>query len=381
MLIVNANVWNGKGFEEKGRIRTGGGRVTETGRELSPRAGERILDAEGDTVLPGFVDVHIHAFRGRDTMAGEEAVRAMSRSLFAEGVAAFCPTTMSASPEETARALRGIQAVMDRPEPEGARVLGAHMEAPFLSPARAGAQRKECFRLPAWESFLEMTGGRPESVRLITVAPELAGSEAFIRKARAAGVRVSLGHTAADGATVHRAGDWGADHVTHLFNAQTPLHHREPGVPGAALTDDRFFCELICDGIHLHPDIIRLAVRAAGAGRVLAVTDAMEAAGMPEGIYQLGGQEVVVRGGEARLRDGTLAGSVLTMKEALGNLIRRFGIPPETACAMVTETPAASVGEAVCGRLIPGSPLPLTRWSPKWEMKEIIREDQLPVAR
>lgn len=306
-------------------------------------------------------------------MEGAEAVRAMSRDLAELGVAAFCPTTMSAPPEETRNALRGIRQVMECPEENGARILGAHMEAPFLQEERAGAQRKEFFRDPSWEDFLWMTDGHPEIVSLITLAPERAGSEDFIRKAAAAGIHVSIGHTSADAETVHAAADWGADHVTHTFNAQTPVHHRKPGVPGAAMTDDRLYCEMICDGVHLHRDIVRLIARCKGPERAVAITDAMEAAGMPDGEYALGGQKVIVQAGQARLADGTLAGSVLTMPKALENLIHIFGIAPEAACAMCTAAPAASVHETAAGRLIPGAPGILTRWTREWKHAGVIR--------
>ncbi len=375
MLIENAVVFTGEKLVSGLSVRLLGGQVAETGAGLRAEPGEAVLNLSGDILLPGFVDVHIHACLGKDTMQGEEAVRSMSRALFRLGVAAFCPTTMSASEEDTRRAVAGIRAVMDRPEPRGARVLGAHMEAPFLQENRAGAQKKEYFADPDWEAFLRMADGRPDTVRLITLAPERSGSEAFIRAASARGVHVSLGHTSADAETVHLAGDWGADHITHTFNAQTPLHHREPGVPGAALTDDRFFCEMICDGIHLHPDIVRLIARCKGAGRAVAVTDAMEAAGMPDGEYALGGQPVTVKNGAARLADGTLAGSVLTMRTALENLIHRFHLPPEAACAMCTSAPASSVGEAAAGRMLPGAPAPLTRWSGGWRMLGIVTEE------
>ena len=367
MLFVNGIVFDGETFRKDLAVRAENGTVTETAEVIPWGKREQIVDLQGDYLLPGFVDVHIHAFRGRDVMEGEEAVREMSRNLAEAGVAAFCPTTMSASPEDTRKAVRGIRAVMERPEPDGARVLGAHMEAPFLQEAYAGAQRKEFFRDPSWDALEELTGGHPEAVRLITLAPERAGSEAFIRRAAANGIHVSLGHTAADAETVHRAADWGADHVTHTFNAQTPLRHRAPGVPGAALADGRLFCEMICDGIHLHGDIVRLLARCKGSGRSVAITDAMEAAGMPEGEYALGGQKVYVKDGAARLADGTLAGSVLTMPEALSNLIRRFGLEAADACAMCTSTPAASVGEAFAGRIAPGAPAPLTRWSADWK--------------
>lgn len=377
MLLTNLTAFTGEAFVPGLRVRLSEGRITAVGEDLSPLDGEETRDLGGDWLVPGFVDVHIHAFRGRDTMRGEADVRAMSRDLPAYGVAAFCPTTMSASPADTAAAVAAIREVMVRPEPQGARVLGAHMEAPFLSPKRAGAQLSRYFCDPGWETFLSLCGGCPEAVRLITLAPERPGSEAFIRRARAAGVHVSIGHTDADAETAHAAADWGADHATHLFNAQPPLLHRAPGIPGAALADSRIWCELICDGIHLHPDVIRVAVRAKadpsapGGGRALAVTDAMEAAGMPDGVYALGGQEVTVRGGAARLADGTLAGSVLTMPAILRNLIH-FGIDPAAACAMCTSVPAASVGEELCGRIAPGSPAVLTRWDSGWDRMEVI---------
>ena len=374
MLISNAVVFNGKNLQKGLKVRLEKGRIAETGEDLAPREGEETLDLDGDYLLPGFVDVHIHAFRGNDTMQGEDAVRAMSRGLAELGVAVFCPTTMSASQEDTRTALRGIRAVMERPEGNGSRVAGAHMEAPFLQESKAGAQRKEFFRDPDWKLFDWMTDGHPEMVRLITLAPERNGSEAFIRAAKAQGVHVSIGHTSADAQTVHQAADWGADHVTHTFNAQTPLHHREPGVPGAAMTDDRLYCEMICDGVHLHEDIVRLIARSKGPERAVAITDAMEAAGMPDGEYALGGQKVFVKAGEARLANGTLAGSVLTMPAALHNLIHRFGLPLEAACAMCTSTPAASIGDPLAGRMLPGSPGILTRWSPEWEMVSVIQE-------
>lgn len=372
MLIRHANVFVDGGFVNDLEVRVHNGAVQELGFGLTNGLYEDIIDLAGDYLLPGFVDVHIHAFRGHDAMAGEAAVRAMSRGLYREGVAAFCPTTMSASPEDTRRAVAGIAAVMARQEKGGARVLGAHMEAPFLQESKAGAQLKQYFTDPSMAAFEAMTGSQTDAVRLMTLAPERSGAEAFIREASAKGVTISIGHTSANAVQVHAAADWGATHVTHTFNAQTPLHHREPGVPGAAMVDDRLFCEMICDGVHLHADIVRLIVRCKGAHRAVAITDAMEAAGMPDGEYALGGQAVYVRGAEARLADGTLAGSVLTMRQALENLIHRFGIAPTDAITMCTATPADSIGEKLAGRIQPGAPAPLTRWSRDWYMLGIL---------
>ncbi len=369
-MLLTGGVALVDGRLQQTRVRLASDRVTEIGPELTALPGERILDLAGDFMLPGFVDVHIHAFRGQDMMAGEAALRAMSRALYREGVAAFLPTTMSATAEETRLALAGIRAVMAQPERFGARVLGAHLEAPFLSPAMAGAQRSECLMQPDFAALSDLCGGL-EGVRLLTLAPELPGSGAVIRSAVESGMVVSIGHSAATAEEVHRAADAGATHVTHTFNAQSPLHHRAPGVPGAALVDDRLYTEFIADGIHLHPDTVRLLVRAKGAQRAVAITDAMEAAGMPEGEYTLGGQAVTVRDREARLHNGTLAGSVLLLRDALQNLIT-WGLPPEDAARMCTQTPAESIGEKVLGRLAPGLPLPITRWSPDWRWRGAI---------
>ena len=363
MLIQNATAYLDHAFRAHTDLRVDQGKILEIGTGLSAAPGEQVLDCAGDFVIPGFVDVHIHAFRTHDAMQGGDAVRAMARDLRQEGVAAFCPTTMSASEEDTRLAVAGIREVRLHPREGEAKVIGAHMEAPFLCEKKAGAQRKEFFQDPSVAAFERMTDGHPEDARIMTVAPEREGSEAFIRRVTALGTVISVGHTASSAEQVHLAGDWGANHITHTFNAQTPLNHREPGVPGAGLTDDRFFAEMICDGIHLHRDTVRLIAKAKGPERAVAITDAMEAAGMPDGEYALGGQKVFVRNGAARLADGTLAGSVLLMRTALWNLIHLFGIAPEDAVRMCTETPADSVHEPGLGRLLPGAPAPVTRWS------------------
>ena len=371
MLLINATVLIRNEFMPHINVRLEGGAVSAVGADLSPLPGEEVRDLAGDYLLPGFVDVHTHAFKGCDTMQGEEAVRTMARNLYDMGVAAFLPTTMSAEVEPTRLALDGVRAAMTAPEKRSSRILGAHMEAPFINAKKAGAQRPEPLCNPDWDAFLQMTGNL-SAVKMITMAPELPGADDFIRRATEAGIVVSLGHTAATAEETHHAADLGANHITHTFNAQPPLHHRDPGLTGAALADDRFYTEFITDGVHLHDDIVKLICRCKGAKRAVAITDAMEAAGMPDGEYQLGGQAVIVKDGQARLTNGTLAGSVLTMKEALYNLIHRFGIAPVDAVRMCTSTPAESIGEVVCGHMVAGSPVPLTRWSAAWEFVSIV---------
>lgn len=365
MIIRNAKAFIQGAFREHTDILIKDGMIAQIGSQLDG-AGEEVIDLQGDLLLPGFVDVHIHAFMGQDTMNGEEAVRHMSRELKKFGVAAFLPTTMSASPEDTRKALAGIKAVMENPEKDGAIVLGAHMEAPFLNEGKAGAQPKQYFVLPTEENWQTYTGGHEDIVRLITMAPEKEGALDFIKRLTDSGIHVSIGHTASDAETVHAAADHGADHSTHTFNAQTPLNHRAPGVPGAALVDSRIACEFISDGIHLHPDIVRLIMLCKGKEKAVAITDAMEAAGMPDGQYQLGGQDVFVKEGAARLADGTLAGSTLTMVRAFQNLIQ-FGASPEAAATMTTSTPAESIGNQQFGVIKEGSPAIFARFNANYE--------------
>lgn len=342
MLIRNANAFIDGCFVPETDVLVKGGRIAAVGRQIAAQD-EQVVDLGGDYLLPGFVDVHIHGYGGYGVMDGEAALRGMSRALKKAGVAAFLPTTGSDDPQKLAAAVAYIRAVMDRPEEDGAVVLGAHMEGPFMNGKKCGAMLSENFLPPTAENFERITGGAYDAVRLISMAPELDGGEAFIRLAREKGVHVSIGHTAADAQTVHDAAAWGADHVTHTFNASSPLQHRAPGVPGAALVDDRLICEVIGDGVHVHPDIVRLIARCKGAARTAVVTDALSVSGLPEGEYGDDGHPVIVRSDAVYLPSGTLTGSCINMAQAFSNLIA-FGIVPEDAALMTTATPARSVG-------------------------------------
>ena len=354
MLIHNAVVFVDGGFHRDIAVRTQGERIAALGA-LRAEPGEEIFDARGHFLLPGFVDIHIHGCAGYDTMQGEAAVRRMAQHLGEQGVAAFLPTTMSASPADTLQALRGVRAAMARPS-HGAQVLGAHMEAPFMCAQYGGAQDTAHFTLPSLEAYAALTGEAADIVRLMTLAPELPGSRALMAVLTAQGVRIACAHSAATAEQLHEAADWGLSQVTHLFNAQTPLHHRQPGIPGAALTDARVAVQVIADMIHLHPDTVRLALLAkrGQAQGVLLITDAMMAAGMSDGVYTLGGQQVTVQNGAARLANGALAGSTLTLHRALRNLIVGLGIAPEEAVPLATEAPARSIGAQDVGRIAVG---------------------------
>ena len=369
MLVKNGLAFV-RGAFEAADVRVEGGRIAEVGC-LEARAGEDVRDAQGLYVLPGFVDIHIHAFGGADCMRGEGDVRRMSAGLLETGVAAFVPTTMSAYPEQTHDALRGIQAVMDKPEARGAAVLGAHMEAPFLALRFKGAQLGECLQAPSVAAYDEMVRGL-HCVRMMTLAPEIPGAMEVIAELKRRGVVTCAAHTEAKAADVHAAADAGLTQITHLFNAQTPLHHREPGVPGAGLADDRLIVQVISDGIHLHPDILRLAAKCKGAAGMALISDSMEAAGLPDGQYDLGGQAVYVRDGAARLENGVLAGSTLLMHQAVRNMIVLAGMPPEVVVPMATSTPADSVGAAGFGRIEPGAAGVLALMDRDWNFAGVV---------
>lgn len=309
---------------------------------------------EGAVVLPGFIDPHIHGAGGADAMDGTAAALAtISETVAREGTTSFLATTMTESGEAI---LRALTAVRDCRETPGARLLGVHLEGPFISETYAGAQPREYIAAPdidVFDRYQAASGGR---IRIVTVAPEVPGADALIRHLAETGVVPSVGHSAAGVADVRRAIACGARSVTHTYNAQSPFRHREIGVAGSALLYDELNCELIADGIHVSPEAIRLLVKNKPRGKMTLITDAMRAKGCPDGVSELGGQTVYVKNGEARLADGTLAGSVLRMNDAVRRMVQVIGLPFTDAVDMATKNTAAllgisdSCGEIACGK-------------------------------
>ncbi|MDR1598947.1 MAG: N-acetylglucosamine-6-phosphate deacetylase [Oscillospiraceae bacterium] len=351
MKIANGLVYQDEAYFADADLLITGGEITAIGPRLAP--GET-YDATGCYVVPGFIDLHIHGFGGVDAMAGADAVKTMSRELVKHGVTSFLPTTMTAPKPDTRAAVRGVAQAMADPEPNGATVLGCLMEGPFFCKKRKGAQPENALLNPSLADFEDMTGEDAGVARRLALAPELPGAVELIRELVRRGVQVSLGHTDATHAQMITAVGAGASSVTHVYNAMSPLTHREPGAVGAALTSRQLAAEFIADMIHLHPAALRLAFDAKGPQGCVAITDSMEAGGMPDGQYQLGGQEVFVKDNAARLSDGTLAGSVLTMRRSLENMVSVVGIPLADALPMYTSTPARLIGEARRGQLAEG---------------------------
>ena len=303
-------------------------------------AAEEVIDAGGWYVAPGFINVHIHGCKGSDTMdATQEALGAMQAFLPRTGVTAFLPTTMTCAWQEIAAALTAVRTAMQTPR-AGAQVLGAHMEGPFISPAKKGSQAEENILRADYARLAPFA----DVVRIVTVAPEEVLEAAFFAACRRAGIRVSIGHTAADYETACRAvRAYGASRFTHLYDAMQGFHHRAPGVVGAAFDTDAYV-ELIADNVHLHPMTQRLVWRVKQGHHVILITDSMRACGLGDGDSELGGQFVRVSGPVATLADGTIAGSVLTLDRAVANFAANTGAGIATVVACATKIPAKSIG-------------------------------------
>ena len=324
-----------------------GGRIASVfSREEAelPRDAE-IWDFPGATLAPAFLDAHIHGAAGHDVMdAAPEFPAAMGHLLASCGTGAYLATTVTAPLDRTLKAVSALAKVIaEGPVAGQARPIGIHLEGPFLSHAKRGVQPDEYLLEPDIATFDRLCEAAEGQVRLITLAPELPGAAELTAHARRRGVRVSVGHSNATAAETRAAIAAGATSSTHTFNAMRPLDHREPGILGVALTDDRLYAELICDGIHTAPEMVRLWWRAKGAERAILVTDGMSATGMPDGEYLLGGFPVQVAAGRATAH-GVLAGSVLTLDRALLNFLQFTGARVEQGLRLLTANPFAMLG-------------------------------------
>ncbi len=297
------------------------------------------MDITGCTVVPGYIDAHIHGAGGFGVCDGPDALRGMSRALAAHGVTGFLPTLAAEDLETTRRTLEDIASLMAEGTP-GAAVLGAHMEGPFMGPSMPGALNTANFLPPTVENWRKLTDGVEHVVRRVTLDPAVDGALEMVEYLTARGIGVSLGHSNVDADRALCAFHKGAITATHLYNAMPAMHHRSPGLVGAALSDPDVTVELIADLIHVNPVALRVAIATKGPERVLFISDAMEAAGMPDGDYNLGGLLVQVVDGVARVPAGNLAGSTLFLDQAVRNAVERLGVTPADAAIMAAVTPA-----------------------------------------
>ena len=318
-----------------------GGVIVDVAQNAHPPADAERTDG---VIVPGFVDVHVHGGAGADFMDADlEATARILAFHASHGTTALAATTLSASRADLHAAVESI-ARASRERLPGAEIVAVHLEGPFIHTSRAGAQDQASIRGADIHEVAALLAQAPRLGWMITVAPELKGVRALIEHFRDR-IRFSIGHTTANHACAVEAMTWGASHVTHLYNAMSGLHHRDPGVVGAALSSPDVTAELIADGVHVHPAALRIAVTCM-PHRIALVTDAMRACGLTDGTYKLYDYDVTVSDGAARLADGTLAGSVLTMAGAVKNMIELAGLPIETVIPLATEVPARIAGVA-----------------------------------
>lgn len=342
-----------------------GDRIIDVLREAPARSpGDLYFDLRHHTIVPGFIDVHVHGVEGTDSLDGTGAIPRIASRLPRFGVTAFCPTSVACSPEDLRTMLSDVRAARFARPAASSRVLPAHLESNFINPQYCGAQPLQCLRLPqgpvpegdfTGEAILtEIAAARPD-VGIVTIAPEIDGAIALIRSLTAHGHHVSLGHSGASYEQALEGISAGARQATHLFNRMTPISHRAPGLAGAVLEHDDVTAEIVCDGVHVHPSMVRVAIAAKSPSHIMAITDATAGAGLPPGSKaRLGGRSISIREA-AYLDDGTLAGSVLTMDRAFALLVSVMGLSHVDAATVCSTTPARALGLQGYGVIAPGA--------------------------
>ncbi|MCR5107275.1 MAG: N-acetylglucosamine-6-phosphate deacetylase [Lachnospiraceae bacterium] len=348
MRYINAFIYRGReegfshgGFETKDGLFSSLFFYPENEKE-APGGGDDCMDLEGAYVIPGLIDVHIHGSMGADfSDAGKEDLIKMGEYLLLHGITSFAPASMTFPLEKLARAYRLAAEIHDKDPENCSRLAGIYMEGPFLSNKRRGAQNPKYLKAPDISLFKELYDISGGLIRIATIAPELRGALEYIKYVSDI-CTVSVAHTDASYEQGRAAFDAGARQLTHLYNAMSPLHHRNPGVIGAGAERDDIRAELICDGIHVHPSMVRLSFKLF-PGRVCLISDASECTGMPDGVYELGGQAVYLKGRRVTLEDGTIAASASDLYDCMLKAIS-FGIPVKEAVYSATLVPAKAVG-------------------------------------
>lgn len=337
---------------------------------------EEIIDAQGLYVSPGFIDVHTHGRAGSDTMyATFNDLNTISKATLKTGVTSFLPTTMTMPIADLQKAIQCIADNKDKVE--GAQILGTHLEGPFFNKKYKGAQPEECMILPTVENYLSFVQDHQDLVRKISIAPELEHSIELIHYLKDKNTVISLGHTNATYEEAQAAIDAGATSGTHTFNAMTPLTHRSPGVVGAVMINDSVYAELILDGIHVNFAAAQALLRTKGKDKLILITDSMEAAGLPDGQYRLGTQDVFVKNGEARLANGALAGSIASMNRVVYNAYHHLGLSLNEAVNLASYNPAQSIHEEKIGEIKEGNYADIIFFDDNIDIQKIMIKGQI----
>lgn len=339
MIIKNANVFTSDHRFVQGDVTVTGDRFSVV---LEKADGDgQVVDAAGLYMIPGLVDIHFHGCKGADMCDGtQEALDIITAYEASVGVTSVCPATMTIPKDELLAVMKNAGAYSYK---GGAHLVGVNMEGPFISASKKGAQAAENIIPCDYEYFRQLQDAANGLIRLVDIAPEEPGAMEFIDRTKSE-VVISIAHTVSDYDTACEAIRHGASHATHLYNAMPPLNHRNPGVIGAVRDSQSCHVELICDGVHVHPSVIRATFAMFGAERVILISDSMRATGLKDGEYTLGGQPVVVKGNLATLHDGTIAGSATNLMDCMRFVVKNAGIPLEDAVMCATENPAKEIG-------------------------------------
>ena len=387
MIIKNVKVYTPQKNFVPGVVVTRDGRIHDVllGEDISVNASEEepVLDGEGSFCFPGMIDLHFHGCKGYDFCDGtKEAVEEIAKYEASIGVTAIAPATMTLPVDELCDILANGAAYraeqQNKSVKKEADLVGVNMEGPFISEAKKGAQDARNI-IPCdtavYRKFQEAADGL---VKFIGIAPEEGDAVSFIEDVKGE-VSVSLAHTNADYETAKKAFDAGADHAVHLYNAMPAFTHREPGVVGAVADSEHVMAEIICDGVHIHPATVRTTFKMMGEDRMILISDSMRAAGMPDGQYTLGGQDVNVKGHKATMvLDGALAGSVTTLPDCVRTVVKEMGISLETAIACATINPARSLGiDALYGSVEQGKKADLVLWDEKLQLVHVMKDGEV----
>jgi len=377
LLIKGGTVITPFKIIEDGAVLIEGKKIKKVGKidEVKISSSLKTIDAEEKYIVPGFIDLHTHGGGGYDILvdANYDAINKLSGFYAIHGVTSFLATTATAPHDVLKNAMKTLREAIEKGT-GGAQILGIHLEGPWISKKKPGAQPVQWIRPPSFEEFMKLYEESGKNIKLVTIAPEVEGGLEFAKKLRELGVTVAIGHSAANYEEVVEAVKYGVSHAAHTFNAMNGFHHRKPGTIGAVLSMDEITAEVIADCVHVHPAAIKILVRAKGVDKICLITDSTPYAGMPDGEYTFAGMiKVIVKNGACRLPTGQLAGSVLTMDHAVKNMVEKIGLSLKNAIRMATHNPAKVIGvDDVKGSLETGKDADIVILSKKLEVEMTI---------
>lgn len=343
-IIKNAKVFDGEKIIDSCSVVISEDKIVHvSSKDVKNSSDTEVIDAEGRIISPGFIDMHIHGAGGYDVMDGcEESVLNISSIIASKGTTSFLPTTMTMDVQSIAKSVKAVKSCMGKTR--GANILGIHLEGPFINKEKKGAQNEKYILKPDIENYNLITAGNEDIIKRVTIAPEVDEGLKLTRHLASKGICVSVGHTCAGIDAFSESVKAGVNLCTHLFNAMSPLSHRDPGVPGGALLNDDVYVEFIADMYHIHKDTIRLILKCKDHSRCILISDAMHASCKGDGVFLFGGQEVTAKNGQARLANGALAGSVIMVHDAIRNMVNIVGVGLDEALAMATLNAAKIIG-------------------------------------